>query len=171
MYLFGQRSAPSCTRRRTLHSTNKLKVSHFFTACAPRLECGIQQLTGTAVINRHPMSRHLLYGGLVDMCALDSWMLYSTCISRIARCLNTPPTPVRLSWCYPPVPASGKTVDAPDPEETFSWKNVLKDVLRLRKEDKLSEGILCFQLGVILCWVLHLVAYTRLIVSCTAELC
>lgn len=43
----------------------------FFTACAPRLECGIQQLTGTTVINRHPMSRHLLYGGYVRVGFVD----------------------------------------------------------------------------------------------------
>ncbi|CAM9645161.1 unnamed protein product, partial [Hapterophycus canaliculatus] len=28
---------------------------------------------------------------------------------------------------------------AAEPEETFSWKDVLKDILRLRKDDKLSE--------------------------------
>eukprot|EP00903_Cladosiphon_okamuranus_P015534 g14341.t2 len=37
------------------------------------------------------------------------------------------------------VTASKEQEVAPDPVETFSWKNVLKDVLRLRQEDKLSE--------------------------------
>lgn len=41
----------------------------------------------------------------------------------------------------PPVSASGQEDLTSEPEDTFSWKNVLKDVLRLRKEDRLSEGM------------------------------
>lgn len=51
-----------------------------------------------------------------------------------------PPRGERSFRFYPPVPASEEKEVASESEETFSWKNVLKDVLRLRKEDKLSEG-------------------------------
>ncbi|CAM9637600.1 unnamed protein product [Pylaiella littoralis] len=38
-----------------------------------------------------------------------------------------------------PAPAREEHDNASEPVETFSWKNVLRDVLRLRQENKLSE--------------------------------
>lgn len=58
----------------------------------------------------------------------------------LVHTLNTAVNASRSCGCVPPAPASEEHDVASEPEETFSWKNVLKDVLRLREENKLSEG-------------------------------
>lgn len=39
-----------------------------------------------------------------------------------------------------PVSAREKKEATTEPGDTFSWKDVLRDILRLRQDDKLSEG-------------------------------
>lgn len=78
-------------------------------------------------------------------------VLVHTCVEHRCQCapgeyvnLTLLPLCARSCGCVPLAPAGEELDIASEPEETFSWKNVLKDVLRLREEKKLSEGISSF---------------------------
>lgn len=63
--------------------------------------------------------------------------------------LNPPPR-VRLPlscFCCSAPPASEEQEVASELEESFSWKDVLKHVLRLRNDNKLSEGIVMIEVN------------------------